>query len=644
MSNKKIKILFYGDSPVLCATGFSKVTSSLVKRLHATGNYEFKFLSINLNPNDVAQNAAEVNKYGPNEPCLPNPQRDGHGRQKLINRIMSEDFDILFTLQDTFILEDSFAEGMPMGFGEIVRRVRKAGKQFKWVAYFPIDGTPFPEWLSHLKECDVPVAYNEYGRAEVIKLLPELENKIRIVHHGVDCTEFYPVPVAEREEFRRALGVQDKFLVVRVDRNQRRKDMPRTMAIFAKFHAKYPDSLLYMHCAPEDIGCNLIQAARRFNLEVGRDIAFPPDFSPQYGWPVEALNRIYNAADVVMSTTMGEGCGLSLLEAMACRRPVLFPNNTAISGSISMGRGIRMACTDWYMQPLDMEFVRPLTDVNDGARKLEKLYKDKKLRERVAQNGYSWATGLTWDAAAQAFDDIFLNQYAKLQSDKQTAEVGVGFKPPMRPRVLFIGKFYDPPRNEHETGMHAVLAYLAKDTDVFAICNSAPDGALFEQLYVEEKDGVVVIHEPFMLSNIGKYIEGIQPNLIISQTEGIDPAVAAGEKYGIPVALYIVDIGHFCPLPEVVTEGRCKETPCENCVTYATNNFKEVRQRLFDIMQSAETVFAHAVLKGSLSSRFGYNGAVQYVDNTQELAEGFRVSLAVAQENTGKVIIKGAVI
>jgi glycosyltransferase involved in cell wall biosynthesis len=42
------------------------------------------------------------------------------------------------------------------------------------------------------------------------------------------------------------------------------------------------------------------------------------------------LNELYNAADVNISTTLGEGCGLSLLESMASGTTSIAPNNSAL--------------------------------------------------------------------------------------------------------------------------------------------------------------------------------------------------------------------------------------------------------------------------------------------------------------------------
>ena len=644
--DKKIRVLWFSDSPVLCSTGFGKVAHNLVKRLHATGKYEFKFLSVNLQPADVARRATEVNEYGINIPCLPNPDNNPYNQKKLAEMIMKEDFDILVTFQDTFILKESWCESRPIDLGGLIRRVRKTGKAFRWVEYFPIDGTPHADWLEHLKECDAPVAFNKYGVDEVLKVLPGLKDKIQCVYHGINTDEFYPLSDEERDEFRASVGLRpEDFFVVRVDRNQQRKDIPRTMAIFSKFHAKHPDSKLYLHCAPQDSATNLRLVGKRFGLEEGKNLAFPKNFSVHYGVPIEQLNKIYNAADVVMSTTLGEGCGLSSLEAMACRRPILFPDNSALSETLSNNRGVKMDCKGWFILPFDNEILRPLTDVKDGAQKLEKLWKDKQYRDRIAKNGYDWVITMTWDKAAAEFDRIISEQYEGLQNQGPVVQShsAVHFNPDAD-RMLFIGKHYDPPRNEHEVIMQGVLKEVSQTADVYAICDSDGKGELFEDTEVITVDNVTVIREPLMLSNLSKYVEAVSPNIIVTQAEGIEVSIFIGKKLNIPVAVYLVDLGHFCPTPHALTSNLCKGR-CSQCQDFAQYNFAKVRSDLARHLDLAEFVFANKSLEPVMVPLFKFNHKIEYVEGIEELAEKFKQSLLASKEiNMDSVKIKGRIL
>jgi glycosyltransferase involved in cell wall biosynthesis len=46
---------------------------------------------------------------------------------------------------------------------------------------------------------------------------------------------------------------------------------------------------------------------------------------------IEEVNEIYNASDLYVTTTLGEGWGLGVTEAMATRLPVIIPNTTSLT-------------------------------------------------------------------------------------------------------------------------------------------------------------------------------------------------------------------------------------------------------------------------------------------------------------------------
>jgi glycosyltransferase involved in cell wall biosynthesis len=216
--------------------------------------------------------------------------------------------------------------------------------------------------------------------------------------------DFYPVPKSDNEAFRRQYfgGLSDKFIVLNVNRNQQRKDIPRSMLAFKKFKELRPNSMYYLHCAVEDHGWQLIDVANALGLKVNEDVCFPSDFGPNQGYPVDIVNRIYNASDVVISTTTGEGWGLAQVEAMACCKPVISPDNTSCTEIVGGGRGIlvRSGWDDnaYTILPHDNEVLRPLTDVGGLVDALLLLHDNPQKRMEVSLEGYKWVTSsLRWD-------------------------------------------------------------------------------------------------------------------------------------------------------------------------------------------------------------------------------------------------------
>ena len=137
-------------------------------------------------------------------------------------------------------------------------------------------------------------------------------------------------------------------------------------------------------------------------MSMGKDVLIPgSDFGPNQGYPIEVLNYIYNSSDVVVSTTLGEGWGLSSTEAMATKTPIVFPNNTSLTEIVGSDRGYLYpsgeTVDDYLVLPNDNEVVRPVGSVSEMAKLLVHVYDNRAEAEERAQNAYNWIrSNLSW--------------------------------------------------------------------------------------------------------------------------------------------------------------------------------------------------------------------------------------------------------
>jgi D-inositol-3-phosphate glycosyltransferase len=383
-SQKKIKILAYADSPT-CATGFGTVSRNILGGLYATGKYEIDILGINYwgDPHNFPFRIW---------PTGINTDRDPYGRKKVFSMIQQMDFDILFFLQDTFILDF-----LP----ELHIKLHEKGKKFKSICYFPIDGTPKESWLRNISACDYIVAYSEFGKVEAIKA--SVSKIPLVIPHGVNTSDYFPMDKNEIAAFRNHFfGSQaNKFVFTNLNRNQQRKDIPRTLAAFTEFHKEVPESLLYLHMAKQDQGWDLPEIVKACGLSITNDVIFPENFGPNQGYPRNVVNMIYNASDCVISTTLGEGWGLSWIEAMATRTPVIMPRNTAMIENITEDRGWLVDSGSnpslFTVVPNDNEIIRPLVDVEDMVKTMKEVYSNTEEANKRAKNAYNWiTTSMQW--------------------------------------------------------------------------------------------------------------------------------------------------------------------------------------------------------------------------------------------------------
>jgi glycosyltransferase involved in cell wall biosynthesis len=375
---EKIKVLGYCDAPT-CATGFGTVSRNIFEGLQRTGRYQIDVLGINYwgDPHNFPYRIW---------PTGTNQQKDPYGRQKILEMVPRMDFDILFLLQDSFILE--FVPKLM----EHLRKTRD--KPFKSIIYYPVDSIIKQPWADNINPADYLVAYSEFGKKETIKRIDRPD--IKVIPHGVNTTEFYPLPKEEIDKFKKQYfgPFADHFIITNVNRNQQRKDIPRTITAFKEFRKQVPKSILYLHMAIKDQGWDLAEVCKSFDLDISKDVIFPKNFGPNQGYPRHVLNMIYNCSDVVISTTLGEGFGLAWMEAMATRTPIVMPANTMLPEFITEETG--WLCDSgsgpslWTVIQFDNEVPRPMVDVNSLVETLVEIHSNPEEAKRRAENAYKW--------------------------------------------------------------------------------------------------------------------------------------------------------------------------------------------------------------------------------------------------------------
>jgi len=196
---------------------------------------------------------------------------------------------------------------------------------------------------------DVAVAYTEYGRGETRKALQKSLYPIEVVPHGVDAC-FKPLSVEDRAKariielelapsFAKATEGKpasrttvnfvedDTFLIVNVNKNEWRKDPLRSLEILKGLRELGVPAklLLRMDAGSAMAGIDLDDAAHQLGLSYGKEychIGAVPD---------NAMVALYNAADLYLTTSLGEGWGLGVTEAMACHCPVAMPSHTSLT-------------------------------------------------------------------------------------------------------------------------------------------------------------------------------------------------------------------------------------------------------------------------------------------------------------------------
>jgi len=383
-----VKILWLGDAG--SHTGFARVTHAIGERLVDMG-HEVHVLAVNYDGDYWPTN---LKLYVPNK-LVPT---DIYGQSRFVELLGSVDPDIVFMLQDPFVIA-KFLFRNRWDEQKILLQYRPI------MAYLPVDGINQPSTWKVLEKVTKPVLMSNFGRT----WLPDAP----VVWHGIDTDLYRPakersyissggMEVKSKKDAKRALGYDpDGFLVVRIDRNSRRKDFSSTFKALVPVMKRHTDIQVHFHCKPTgEEGVELPQLFSR-EPDVADRFFVPGDHNTRKGWPDTDLAILNNAADLIVSTSWGEGFGLTLGEALACGTPVVAQNVSSITEVVGPG-GI-------LIEPLTTITVTSgedqwLPDVPAFTDAIEHLYQAGGVRRKLGQAGRDHIMQFSWDEAARRFD------------------------------------------------------------------------------------------------------------------------------------------------------------------------------------------------------------------------------------------------
>ena len=192
------------------------------------------------------------------------------------------------------------------------------------IGYFTVDGSPIPSyWNRVLAYCDAIYTPSWWARDVLADAFPQ--RSAGVIPYGVDMQTYYPQDklAAKRAlevEIRKAsphfgFSFEDACLYVAVGHNQGRKGTGvavRAWPEFAKGKKAYFLAIYHIGKIPmaefvSSETVDTIPLSRSGSALVVHDIL-----------PEDGLRLVYQAADYLVHPAMGEGFGLTLLEAMAC--------------------------------------------------------------------------------------------------------------------------------------------------------------------------------------------------------------------------------------------------------------------------------------------------------------------------------------
>ena len=281
-----------------------------------------------------------------------------------------------------------------------------------YIGIFPIESGPVcASWAMSLLRMNERLVMSRFGQKE----LADTGVNSQFIPIAFDKESWRPPTIEERVMLRRGLDVEDQFVVLTVADNQERKNLSRSLEIFADF-AHNRNAVYWLVTKPKAVvGWKLEDLAAELGI-LDKLMIW------QRGIEFKQLWSLYAAADAFLLTSKAEGLAMPVLEAMSCRLPVVGTKCAAIEEHLSDGRGLLIE-PDYVMIDPWGNSNRYLAGREDGAYKLKLLANgmtpaDREIMVNKAQN---YVNERTWTKAGQ----VLKNAIGRVTQQEEKAYINM---------------------------------------------------------------------------------------------------------------------------------------------------------------------------------------------------------------------------
>ena len=303
MSQRKLKIMWCSN-PAWTPSGYSQQTADMEKQFLKAGWDNTNLAMINM----FGQNGGKFkDEFGVwNYPLINHPT----GSDAMVFHSKHFQADVVFGLFDIHTQDVNALASMP-----------------RFIPWVPIDYDPIPPiMLQNLRPSNRIIAMSQFGQKSL------LENGFASTYipHHVDTSVFFPM---DKRQAKIDRGINpDLFIFGMVAANKDalpRKSFGQVLEAFAKFVKKHPNSALYIHTNPDQMGGYPIKHHAGL-LGLQNHIVFPDLYKWQFDTSKEEMNKIYNTFDCLLSPSSSEGFNIPVIEAQATGTPVIVNDWTSM--------------------------------------------------------------------------------------------------------------------------------------------------------------------------------------------------------------------------------------------------------------------------------------------------------------------------
>ena len=308
-----VTVLWHSNAP-WCGTGYGTQTRQVVTRMKADGhhvavnaNYGLQGMQTDWEGIPIFPMGVEVYSNDTVRPNFAAWTKEHPGPALAVS------------LFDAWTMTEKLWEGVPTAV-------------WTMVDHMPVP----PNVLATLQRPNMTaIAVTKFGQQQIERAGVEA----LYIPMAIDTNLYQPGATFEGKTGRELLGFdEDHFVVGCINANKasgaggiHRKAWAENILAFSIFAQDKPDARLYLHTERygKHNGLVLDLLLKACGLQENRHFKFVGQQAMHNGIPNEAMAAVYNGIDVLLASTMGEGFGLTVLEAGCTGLPAIVNNFSA---------------------------------------------------------------------------------------------------------------------------------------------------------------------------------------------------------------------------------------------------------------------------------------------------------------------------
>lgn len=228
------------------------------------------------------------------------------------------------------------------------------------------------------------IAVSSYMKGQIVKRFSISPEKVSVVYCGIDHSRYVPKEGGEEILSGYGVGKGERYLLF-VGAEIARKNFDSVLAVFKRLVKKHDDLMLVKVGNPES------RRGHARSLRIIEEAGLKKRVLFCGYVPEEHLPYLYSHAQALLAPSYYEGgCGMHVVEAMACGCPVVASN---IPQAIELTGDAVLSCNPH--------------DLDDIYEKTAALLEDGKLREDMVTKGLRKAREFSWDKASEKHLSIY---------------------------------------------------------------------------------------------------------------------------------------------------------------------------------------------------------------------------------------------